>query len=42
MKYECPIYDTSCPYLKKDGECTIENPKEECDEYWWYNQDEEN
>ena len=40
MKYECPTYEIDCPYCKKNGECTIENPIEECDTYMFYNSDE--
>ena len=27
---ECPMDDWECPYYK-NGECTIENPEEDCD-----------
>ena len=42
--YYCPTYDTSCPYCKGDDcICTIGNPLEECDDYYYYNgEDEEN
>ena len=42
MRYECPINDLTCPYCKADGECTIDgNPMDECDDYAYYNYDEE-
>ena len=37
----CPAFDMTCPYCLASGECTIDNPKEECEEYWYYNQEEE-
>ena len=37
---ECPAFDMTCPYCLASGECTIDNPKEECEEYWYYNQEE--
>lgn len=40
MKYECPEYEFDCPYLKKDGECVIGNPLEECDTYMFHHGDE--
>jgi len=42
IKYpDCPTFDFTCPYCLASGECIIDNPKEECDEYWYYNQEEE-
>ena len=41
IRYKCPTYDMGCPYLTKSGECTIGNPMEECDDYYYYNNDEE-
>ena len=35
----CPADDFSCPYYK-EGECTIENPREECDEFAYYDEEE--
>lgn len=29
----CPVNGWDCPYYKKDGVCTIENPYENCDDY---------
>lgn len=37
----CPTFDTSCPYCLANGECTIDNPLEECDDYFYYNGEEE-
>lgn len=33
---ECPVLDYGCPYCTMDGECTIEDPMEECDDYYYY------
>ena len=42
IKYYCPTCLIDCPYcVGLDYECVIDNPMEECDEYWWYHQDEE-
>ena len=38
---ECPTFDTGCPYCLASGECTIDNPLEECDDYYYYNGEEE-
>lgn len=32
-KVFCPVNGWDCPYWRKDGSCTIENPAEECDDY---------
>jgi len=40
-KFECPMFDLDCPYCSITGECTIGNPMEECDDYYYYNADEE-
>lgn len=41
-KYYCPTCVIECPYcIGLDYECVIDNPMENCDEYWWYHQDEE-
>lgn len=35
MKYvNCPISDWSCPYCNQGGICMLENPEEECDDYY--------
>lgn len=40
--YYCPTCDIECPYcVGLNYECVIGNPKEECEEYWYYNEDEE-
>ena len=42
MKIYCPAEDWTCPYFdKKTWVCTIDNPMEECDEYYYYNGDED-
>lgn len=38
---ECPTYDLTCPYCLVSGECIIDNPAEECDDYAAYNEEEE-
>lgn len=38
---ECPLFDMECPYCLASGECTIDNPLEECDDYYYYNGEEE-
>lgn len=30
----CPTGDAFCPYFGPHGECGIDNPAEECDDYW--------
>ena len=37
----CPTYDLSCPYCTKLGKCRLENPVEECDDYYAVMGDEE-
>lgn len=39
-KYLCPELELDCPY-DKDGICTIGNPMEECDDYYFVNGDDE-
>lgn len=34
--HECPIFDMGCPYCLASGECTIDNPMSECDDYYYY------
>ena len=42
VKYPlCPEFETECPYCLETGECTIENPIEECDTFYYWNSDEE-
>ena len=36
----CPTDDWICPY-NKDGECRIDNPMEDCDCFYGYEEDEE-
>ena len=41
-KYYCPTCLIDCPYcIGLDYECTIDKPFENCDEYWWFHQDDE-
>lgn len=41
-KVYCPVNGWDCPYWKKDGTCTIENPIKECDDFGvFWNKDEE-
>lgn len=37
----CPVFDLSCPYLTHSGECLLENPMLECDDYYAMVGDEE-
>ena len=30
----CPVGDFSCPYYGARGACLLENPAEECDDYY--------
>lgn len=30
----CPTCDFSCPYCGTYGECELDNPAEECDDYY--------
>ena len=39
-KYYCPEFEYDCPY-DKDGVCTIGNPMEECDDYYFANSEDE-
>ena len=39
--YDCPVDDYTCPYWQKDGTCGLHNPTEECDEFMWYEEEEE-
>ena len=34
-KVFCPVNGWDCPYYK-EGECTIENPVEECDDFAFF------
>lgn len=38
---DCPLFDMTCPYCLASGECTIDNPKDECDDYYYYNGEKE-
>lgn len=38
---DCPAFDCTCPYCLASGECTIDNPKEECDTWYYYYGEEE-
>ena len=31
--FHCPVNGWDCPYYKK-GECTLENPYENCDDFY--------
>lgn len=33
---ECPVPSGffDCPYYNIDGQCTLQNPREECDDYY--------
>lgn len=31
----CPICDYFCPYCLASGECIIDNPIEECDDFFY-------
>ena len=37
---KCPLFDLSCPYCLVSGECTLTYPEKECDDFWYYNQEE--
>ena len=34
MTVDCPTADFSCPYYGARGTCLLENPTEECDDYY--------
>lgn len=38
--YSCSALDFSCPYYEQ-GFCNLENPKEECDEFFFEFEEEE-
>lgn len=41
-KWYCPSDDYSCPYYRgTDGACLTDDPREDCDDYYYYNGDEE-
>lgn len=31
--YVCPINDWECPYYDANGNCMIDNPRMDCDDY---------
>ena len=33
-KVFCPVNGWDCPYWNKDGTCSLENPAEECDDFF--------
>lgn len=35
-KVYCPVNGWDCPYYKKGGVCTIENPIKECDDFAFF------
>lgn len=32
----CPTFDMTCPYCLASGECIIDNPAEECEDFIAY------
>jgi hypothetical protein len=36
---KCPICDVNCTYINRFGECTLNNPSEECDDFAHYEDD---
>ena len=32
--FHCPVNGWDCPYYKDGGLCTLENPIEECDDFY--------
>ena len=38
---KCPIDDWLCPYYIFGGQCTLSHPEDECDDYYFYNGEEE-
>lgn len=34
-KIYCPANSWNCPYCTEEGECTLPNPDEECDDYYY-------
>ena len=42
IKHFCPACEWDCPYCKgPDAVCTLPNPREECDTYYYYDALEE-
>lgn len=35
MKY-CPANDFECPYFDANGNCMLDNPAKECDDYTYF------
>ena len=40
-KYYCPVNGWDCPYWRKDGSCTLENPIDNCADAAWWEDDED-
>ena len=36
---KCPVCDMACPYINRSGNCVLDNPAEECDEFAYYDDD---
>lgn len=41
-KIFCPVNGWDCPYWHKDGGCSLEKVEDECDDFYWFWQDEIN
>ena len=35
-KFKCPMFDLDCPYCSVEGECTIGSPIDECDDFAFF------
>lgn len=35
-KYYCSVNSWDCPYWRKDGSCSLENPEDHCDDAAWW------
>ena len=36
---DCPIFDETCPYCSANGECLLDHPEDDCDDYQWFHND---
>lgn len=34
---KCPVPEEECPYLLKNGECSLAEPEEDCEDFYFWN-----
>ena len=37
--FKCPICDVTCPYIDRFCDCTLDHPKDDCDEFAYYDEE---